>query len=164
LLTLFEAARWAPSHYNSQPWRFSYGKNGTAHFGAILASLVPSNQLWASKAGALVVVISQVIGDHDGKPLPTHSFDAGAAWMSVALQASTMGLFAHGMGGFDHDATAKAVQVPPGFKLEMVFAVGAIGSADFLPDFYKTLEAPNDRRPTKESIFEGPFHIEPKKK
>jgi nitroreductase len=112
-LTLFEAARWAPSHYNSQPWRFSYAKHGAPHFGAILSSLAPPNQLWASKAGALVVVVSQIIGDHDGKPLPTHSFDAGAAWMSIALQASSMGLFAHGMCGFDHDATAKAVQLPP---------------------------------------------------
>src|SRR5258708_22155554 len=86
LMTLFEAARWAPSCGNFQPWRFLYARRDTDFWPAFLELLVPGNLSWAQHAGALVLLISRTHLDGDGKPSVTHSYDTGAAWMSLALQ------------------------------------------------------------------------------
>ncbi|MBP6738082.1 MAG: nitroreductase family protein, partial [Rhodobacteraceae bacterium] len=103
LLTLLEAARWAPSAVNVQPWRFAWGLRGDSGFEAIANTLVPFNG-WAKQAAALVVVASKTTrtaSDRSEAANPSHAFDAGAAWMSLALQAHLAGWAAHGMGGFD---------------------------------------------------------------
>lgn len=101
VLSLLEAARWAPSASNHQPARFVWALRGEAGFAAINGALVPFNQAWASKAGALLAVASKdmTLGqDGAENPNPWSAFDAGAAWMSLALQAHAMGLVAHGDG------------------------------------------------------------------
>src|ERR1700709_2500769 len=91
LFTMFEAARWAPSSYNSQPWRFLYATNNNAHWDKFLGLLIEFNQSWAKTASALVFVVSETTMVSPGKdarvPSHSHSFDAGAAWGSMALQA-----------------------------------------------------------------------------
>jgi nitroreductase len=93
LMTVFEAARWAPSSLNYQPWRFVYAHNGDAEWDTFLGALVPFNQSWASKASVLIYVISDMILESHGarNPSHSHSFDAGAAWMALALQAHSNG-------------------------------------------------------------------------
>src|SRR5690349_8362831 len=100
LLRIFEAARWAPSAFNSQPWRFLYARRGDEHWDLFLSLLIPWNQGWAHSASVLVYILSDSlpITDKAGQPQPstTHSFDAGAAWACLALQATRMGYHAHG--------------------------------------------------------------------
>ena len=88
LMSLFEAARWAPSSYNNQPWRFLYAKKGTPNWNVFFNLLVEGNKIWAKNAAVLVVIISRKNFEHNGKPSITHQFDAGAAWENLALEAS----------------------------------------------------------------------------
>src|SRR5215470_19716615 len=101
LFTLFEAARWAPSCFNSQPWRFLYARRGTEHWPRFLGLLSAYNQSWAKNAAALLILVSKTTmlprGADKEVPSPTHSLDAGAAWANVALQAVRSGWAAHGM-------------------------------------------------------------------
>ena len=118
--TLFEAARWAPSCFNEQPWRFLYARTGTPGWDRFFDLMVEGNQRWAKNAALLVVVISRETFERNDSPSPTHSYDAGAAWQSFALQGSSMGLVVHGMTGFDYDAA-------PG---QLKSAVGLPGGGD----------------------------------
>ena len=105
LMSLFEAARWAPSSYNNQPWRILYAKKGTASWNVFFNLLLEGNKVWAKNAAVLVVVISRKNFEHNEKPSITHQFDAGAAWENLALEASTRGIVTHGMQGFDYEKT-----------------------------------------------------------
>jgi nitroreductase len=147
MMRLLEAARWAPSASNLQPARFAWGLRGDAAFAAILAALVPFNQDWAEAASGLIVVASKPHSDKNGAEVANlwHGFDAGAAWMSIALQAQSMGLIAHAMGGFDGPALASAVRLPAGYALHAVVAVGVQGLAESLPDGLRAREMPNER-------------------
>src|SRR5436305_441111 len=101
LFPLFEAARWAPSSYNGQLWRFIMARRQNRdEFDRFLGLLVPGNQAWAKNAAALVVVASRTRFERDDKPAITHTFDAGAAWENLALEATRRELVAHGMQGF----------------------------------------------------------------
>src|SRR2546428_3615641 len=102
-LTLFEAARWAPSTYNEQEWRFLYARRDTPHWFTFFDLLVEGNQAWCKNAAVLVVVLAHKVFAKNGKPNPVHLFDCGSAWENVALQATAMGLVAHGMQGFDFE-------------------------------------------------------------
>ncbi len=108
LLRFFEAARWAPSGYNAQPWRFLYARRDTPEWQPVFAALSEYNQGWATRASALVVILSRKVWTPPGKTEPqaitTHSFDAGAAWANLALQVTLSGWHAHGIGGFDKGA------------------------------------------------------------
>ncbi len=147
MMRLLEAARWAPSASNLQPARFAWGLRGDAAFATILAALVPFNQDWAEAASGLIVVASKPHSDKNGAAVANlwHGFDAGAAWMSIALQAQSMGLIAHAMGGFDGPALASAVRLPAGYALHAVVAVGVQGLAESLPDGLRAREMPNER-------------------
>ena len=108
LMTLFEAARWAPSAFNSQPGRFLYAKRGDENWQRFLSLLIPWNQSWAHSASVLVYIVSDTLPFTDkasGAPArsTTHSFDAGAAWACLALQATKMGYQAHGMSGIQYE-------------------------------------------------------------
>ena len=100
--TLLEAARWAPSSYNEQPWKFFFGKTKEQQAEAF-STLVEDNQKWVESSGFLCFVAAKRNFSITGKSNGTYAFDAGAAWMSLALQAHIMGLSAHGMSGFDHE-------------------------------------------------------------
>lgn len=161
LLSLLEAARWAPSASNLQPWRFLYGHAGTPAFHSILQGLVPFNQGWADKASALIVVLSKRSsvppGQSEAKANPWHSFDAGAAWMSLALQAQHAGLITHAMGGFDGEALRTALKVPADVAIEAVVAVGKQGDKAALPEALQAREQPSERLALSQIAAEGPY-------
>ena len=155
LFTLFEAARWAPSSYNNQPWRFVYALKNTPHWDTLFNLLVDFNKGWCKNAGALVVVISKKTFDHNNKPARTHSFDTGAAWMSVSLQGTLKGLVVHGMEGFDYDKAHKELNIPEDYTVEAMAAVGKPGRKEDHPADMQKMETPNDRKKITEFIFEG---------
>ncbi|CAH1661283.1 hypothetical protein CHELA1G11_12409 [Hyphomicrobiales bacterium] len=107
LKVILEAARWAPSAFNAQPWRFLYARRGDANWETFLGSLNAFNRSWAAHAGALVFVVSRATmrppGGEEDVPSYSHSFDAGAAWGFLALQATLLGWHSHAMTGFDHE-------------------------------------------------------------
>jgi nitroreductase len=156
ILTLLEAARWAPSGGNGQPWRFVYALRGTPAFDAFLAALVPGNREWAHAAGALLVLAARTVRD-DGKPASSAAFDAGAAWMALALQGTLSGLVVHAMGGFEKEAARAAAALPAGVEPQVMIAVGHPGRAEDLPEKLRAREQPNDRRPLSEIVFAGRF-------
>jgi nitroreductase len=154
VLTLLEAARWAPSSGNGQPWRFVWALRGTPAFEALLATLVPGNREWAHAAGALVLVAARTVRD-DGKPAPTAAFDAGAAWMALALQGTLSGLVVHAMAGFDKAQASLAAALPPGVEPQAMVALGHPGRAEDLPEKHRARESPSDRLPLEQLAFEG---------
>ena len=161
LLTLLEAARWAPSSYNSQPWRFIYAHRDTPEFDRLLNLLVPFNQSWAKNASVLTILVSPstMLPPGAEKPVPSHSHshDAGAAWAYLALQATKSGWQAHGMVGFDIDRAFAELNVPPGFRVEQAIAIGRAGDKSILPEQLAAREAPNDRLPLDQIIVHGGF-------
>lgn len=157
LLSLFEAARWAPSSYNNQPWRFIYAKRDTEHWERLFGLMGEFNQGWTHRASALVVVISKKTFDFNGTPCRTHSFDSGAAWQNLALEASAQGLVAHGMEGFDYDRAHTELNVPDEYQVEAMIAIGKPGNKEDLSPELQEREAPSDRRPLQEIIMEGHF-------
>lgn len=154
--SLFEAARWAPSSNNNQPWRYLFARAGTPEFATFLDLLVPGNRAWCERAGALLVALSKTTFDN-GSPARTHSFDAGSAWMSLALQASAMGLVAHGMQGFDYDAAHSRLGVPEEYAVECMIALGKPGRIEDLPEYQQAREVPSDRKPIEAFAFEARF-------
>ena len=157
LMRLFEAARWAPSSFNSQQWRALYARRGTEHWQTFLDLLVEGNKTWAKNAAVLVVFISRKMFDHNDEPSITHSYDTGAAWENFALQGFQQGLVVHGMEGFDYERARKELQIPDEFQVEAMAAVGKPGPKELLPEKLGARESPNDRRTLSESVFEGPF-------
>jgi len=154
--SLLEAARWAPSSGNNQPWRFVYARCGTAAFKAFHDLLAPGNKPWCEKASALVVVVARMTRA-DGRPARTHAFDTGAAWMSLALQAHLLGLVAHGMEGFDYDRAGQVIGLPPDHAIQCMVAVGRPGRREDLPEPYRGREEPSDRRARDSFAFEARF-------
>jgi nitroreductase len=161
LLRFFEAARWAPSAYNSQPWRFLYAKNGTEHWPLFLGLLSEFNRSWARNASALVVLLSKTTfvapGKTEAAPAPSHAFDAGAAWASLALQASLSGWRTHAIGGYDKNQARQALAVPADYALEAAIAIGRQGDKTLLPPGLQEREQPSPRRPLAELVAEGGF-------
>ena len=159
LMTLFEAARWAPSSGNFQPWRFLFARRDTDFWPAFLDLLKPTNREWAARAGALVVVISRTHFEGDGRPCVTHSFDSGAAWQNLALQAWLNKLVAHGMEGFDYARARRVLRVPDGYAVEAMIALGHRGNKAELSGSLQKKEKPSNRRPLSETVCEGPFSL-----
>ena len=161
LMTIFEAARWSPSSYNSQPWRFIWARRGTPTFQTFLGLLTGANPDWCDRASALVFIVScetmMVPGKPDPVPSLTHSFDAGAGWMSLALQAHQLGWYTHGMVGLNFAEAAGVLKVPTGFRVETAIAIGKLGDPATLAEGMRAREMPNDRRPLSGTAFEGAF-------
>lgn len=127
LMSLFEAARWSPSHYNTQGWRFVYSKRDSKSWNDYLDALVPGNRKWAKDAGVLIVVLSKKFSTYKGKKeeVHSHSFDAGSAWMAMALEGTARNLVVHAMGGFDHKKAAKMIGLNSSdYRIEAMIAVG----------------------------------------
>ena len=161
LNTLFEAARWAPSAYNNQPWRFLYARRDTADWNLFFDLLVEPNKVWCKNAGALLVILSKTTFDFNGKPSRTHSYDAGAAWGYFALQGSASGLVVHGMQGFDYDRARTVLAVPDDYQVEAMAAVGRPGRKEDLPEDLQKREAPSDRKKVDRIAWEGKFRTTP---
>lgn len=159
LLTILDAAHWAPSASNQQPWRFVYALQGSEDWDKFVGLLVESNQEWAKNASALIFVISRDFnGDFsEGRKSYTHSFDAGAAWGHLAMQARLSGFYAHGMGGIKHDEIREAFAIPEGYRVEAGVAVGRLADKSVLPERYRDREFPSQRKPLSDVAFRGKF-------
>lgn len=156
LMSLFEAAHWAPSSNNNQPWRFIYARRNTPYWDTVFGLMNESNQMWAKNAAVLVVVISKTTFD-SGKPARTHSYDTGAAWVSLALQGSLKNLVVHGMQGFDYDRAKKELKVPDDYSVEAMIAIGKHGKKEDLADYQQEREFPSSRKSIAEIAMEGMF-------
>lgn len=157
LMTLFEAARWAPSSYNNQPWRILYAHRETEQWTLFFDLLVDGNKAWAKNAGVLLLFISKTTFDRNGEQSITHSFDTGAAWGNLALQSFHLGYVAHGMEGFDYDRAKEVLKIPDGFRIEAMAAIGRPGPKESLPEELQKRESPTDRRDLSQTIFEGVY-------
>lgn len=157
LLRLFEAARWAPSTYNEQEWRFLYAPQTSSHWPLFFDLLVEGNKAWCKNAAVLVVILARKTFTRNEKPNPVHLFDAGSAWENLALQATSMGIVAHGMQGFDFERARTSLNVPDNFAVAAMFALGRPGDPAELPPDFRDGEKPSGRRKVQESICEGPF-------
>ena len=158
IMSLFEAARWAPSSYNNQPWRFIYAKRNTEHWDRFFNLLAEGNKNWTKNAALLVVVISRKNFEFNEKPAITHQFDAGSAWENLALEASSRGIVAHGMQGFDYEKAGVDLGVPHDFEVMAMIAIGKKGPIEILPPELQEMEKLTDRKPLKEIIMEGFYH------
>lgn len=157
LFALFEAARWAPSSHNNQPWRFVYAKRDTQYWEKLFSFLVEGNQAWVKNAAAVVVVISKTVSEYNGSFIRTHSFDTGSAWENLALQGTLNGLVVHGMSGLDYEKAAAGLGITENFKIEMMFAVGKPGDLMELPEKLREIEKPSGRKELTEIVNEGEF-------
>ncbi|HTP39163.1 MAG TPA: nitroreductase family protein [Steroidobacteraceae bacterium] len=156
LMVLFEAARWAPSSSNFQPWRMLYVRRGTPLWSTYVGLLFEGNRVWAQHAGAIVLFLSKTVMD-DGRPCTTHSYDTGAAWQNFALQAYLQGYALHGIGGFDAARARTELKIPPEYAVEAMAVIGKLGNKADLPDHLQAREQPNGRRPLSETVAEGLF-------
>lgn len=159
--TIFDAARWAPSAFNYQPWRFLYAHRDSADWARFLGVLLPFNQSWVQNAGALIFVLSDTLmaapGSEDFKPSHSHSFDAGAAWATLALQATRLGYHTHAMTGVDFDKARAELAVPDRFRIEAAIAIGRQGDKAILPEGLQAREVPSDRKPIEAFAVAGNF-------
>lgn len=156
---IFEAAGWAPSAYNVQPWTFLYARRGDENWELLLSQLIEFNQGWAKNASALVFVVSDrfMRSDKGYNENHSHSFDAGAAWALAALQAHAMGYHTHGMTGLKFGEAEKALGIPQDHRLEAAFAIGRQAPKETLPDFLQEREVPSTRKPVSEIARPGKF-------
>lgn len=163
LLSFFEAARWSPSAYNSQPWRFLYARRDTPNWERFLGLLNEFNRGWAQHASALVIVVSKTTftapGATEESPALWHTFDTGAAWAHLALQASISGWHTHAMAGFDQDLTRKELKVPEGYDLHAAVAIGKLGDKATLAEYLQARETPSPRLPLGKLVAEGDFSL-----
>lgn len=146
--TLFEAARWAPSSVNEQPWMFVFAtQDQTDLWERIFDSLSEGNKTWATNAPLLIVSMARTSFSRNGLPNPTASYDLGGANAFLSLQATAMGLNVHQMGGYDRDILRRNLNIPDNFELGVVMAVGFSGSPETLPDNLRIRElAPRSRK------------------
>ena len=159
LMRLFEAARWAPSALNIQPWRFVYAHRGTPEWTPLFDALMEMNQAWVANASVLAFCLSDRFRRKPGAE-PTanrsHSFDAGAAWACLALQADHLGWAAHAMGGFHGEKAHLALGASEAdYRVEAAIAIGRPAGAETLPEAYRAREVPSGREPVGRFVFEG---------
>ena len=157
LKPLFEAARWAPSSSNAQPWRFLYVKRETSYWNRLFDLLVDFNKEWCKNAAVLGLVFSRMTLEKNNKPSRTHVYDTGAAWENFCLEGTRRGLVVHGMEGFDYDKARTQLKIPDDYQVEAMAAIGKPGQKDDLPPALQAREFPNDRKPQAEFVFEGSF-------
>lgn len=154
-MRLVEAARWAPSSYNSQPWRFIYAHRDTPEWKKLFDLMIPFNQEWAKDAAVLVIMLSLKNFEYDGKPSRTHSFCAGCAWENFALQGWAQGLVVHGLEGFDYDKARIDLHLPDDVEVEAMCVVGKPGAIERLSPALREREIASDRKPATELVFKG---------
>ena len=159
LEAIFAAAGLAPSAFNYQPWKFLYARRGDANWERFLSLLIPFNQSWAKDAAVLVFIVSDTKkrGGEQPADFYSHSFDAGAAWAQMALQATLLGYHAHGMTGLDFDKARAELGLPDDFRLEAAVAIGRRDAPERLPEGLRGGEVPSPRKPVGEIAFAGSF-------
>ncbi|HEX7877049.1 MAG TPA: nitroreductase family protein [Sphingobium sp.] len=147
--TIFDAARWAPSAFNYQPWRFLYAHRDSADWRRFVDLLLPFNQSWVERASVLIYILSDTLisrpGSDEASPSHSHSFDTGAAWALMALQATRLGYHSHGMTGLDFDRARAELAVPDRFRVEAAVAIGRRADRSVLPEALQSREEPSGR-------------------
>lgn len=156
-MALFEAARWAPSSFNNQHWRFLYATKEDDEWNDFLNLVNDWNQKWAKRASVLVCLISKTTFDYNGEFARTHSFDTGSAWENLALEATRRGLVAHAMQGFDYELAKKTLDVPDEYDVECMIAIGEKAEPEVLPDDMQEDETPSQRKDLDDIIMNGGF-------
>ncbi len=155
LKALFEAARWAPSSYNNQSWRFIYATHEDEEYEKFVDLMNEFNAGWAEPGYALIVLASKKTFDHNGEESITHSFDTGSAWENLALEAARRGLIAHGMQGFDYEGAKEVLDIPDEFEVEAMIAVGSKEDEQALDEDIQV--NPNGRKSMDEIVSKGSF-------
>ena len=157
---IFEAAGWAPSAFNVQPWRFLYAHRGDDNWDRFLNLLVDFNRDWAKDASVLVFVVSDILqrkDDSTASPNHLHSFDAGAAWVLAALQATAMGHYAHAMSGMKFELAKRELAIPDDYRLEAAFVIGILGPKEKLSEVLQQREKPSGRKPVSDFAWSDNF-------
>jgi len=157
LQSLFEAARWAPSSNNEQPWAFIVAtKDDQENFEKSLGALIEFNAGWARKAPVLVIAVAELAFAKNNAPNRNAQYDVGAASLQLSIEATSRGLFVHQMAGFDPETAKEAYNIPQGWEPIAAMAIGYPGDASSLPEPYQTREkAPRSRKPIREFVMSG---------
>lgn len=157
LQRVVEAARWAPSSRNLQPWSFLFGFQGDTVYDTIYSSMAEFNRLWVKTAPVLALAIG-ITYDEQGNPNNSYLYDLGQAVTMLTMQAASEGLYVHQIGGFDHDTVSKELAIPLNHKVVVAFTVGYRGNPEVLhPNLLKLELSPRIRKPLDEFVFDGNF-------
>jgi len=155
---IFEAARWAPSASNEQPWHFIIGEQGDETYKKIFSTLVEFNQLWAKTAPLMGITVGRINGLKSGQPSEWFKYDVGQAVACMSFQATHERLFVHQMAGFDREMAAKLFEIPDGFEVITAFAIGNIGDYKVLhPNLQKIELEERTRKNMDEFVFSNKF-------
>jgi len=157
LRSLFEAARWAPSSNNEQPWAYIVArKDDKANFDKILGTLMEFNANWARNASALAITVAKLAFAQNHTPNRNAQYDTGAATALLSVEATAQGLFVHQMAGFDPEKARQAFAIPEGWEAIAAMAIGYPGNPDSLPPKLKDRElAPRTRKPIRDFVMTG---------
>ena len=156
ILAVLDSARWAPSCFNEQPWRFIVTREEEA-LHKMQSCLAEQNQQWANRAPVLIAVISKPEFSHNGKKNRWNHFDTGAAWACLALEAKVRGLITHAMGGFFEDKVRVQFKIPADWGIHAIVALGYQGPSNQLSREIQEREIPSTRKPLHELWREGHF-------
>lgn len=149
LMSVFEAARWAPSSQNKQPWKFIIAKTKQDR-AKFYDFIMEGNRKWCEKAPVLALIISEQTGS-------SHAFDTGTAWGYLSIQAAQHGLITHPMGGIYKDKAQKLLNIPENYTVHALVAIGYQGEKEELPKELQEREHPSNRKPLEEVVIEGTF-------
>ena len=152
LFSLFEAARWAPSAKNTQPWRFILARTEEDKT-KFESFILPANLVWCKSAPVLALVLSKKV--EDGQAYRSHAFDVGMASANLALEATKKGLITHFMGGFDVELARQVLEIPSEYELQAVIAIGYQGEKEVLSEALQSREQPSGRKELSDILFEG---------
>lgn len=155
---IFEAARWAPSSSNDQPWRFIAGLKGDKTWDMIMETLVEFNQKWAKLAPVLALSIGKKISDKNGRPSKTFMYDVGQSVAYITFQAMHEGLFVHQMGGFSAQKATDLFNIPDDYQVLTAFVIGHKGSPNLLEENFAEMErSERQRHPLNKLVFRENF-------
>ena len=158
---IFEAARWAASSFNEQPWRFVYAHKGDQAYGKLMEAINSFNQAWASSAPLLILGVVKDSFSHNGAANRHANYDLGAAVANMSIQAAEADIYFHQMAGFDPGKAAELIAIPEGYTPVVMIAAGYIGDADDLPEKLGEREnAPRERKVVSDFAFEGEFRVQ----
>lgn len=152
LWAILEAAHWAPSCFNEQPWRFYVAKSDEmkANFVAFLAE---GNRNWAQNAPVLVAIVSKLTFSRNDKPNRWNAFDSGTAWGYMTMEAYQRGYVTHAMGGFNKEQAKNVLCLTEDYQVQAIVAVGKYAIQDSIPEEERKQETISTRKPTSEVTF-----------
>lgn len=157
IMSLLEAARWAPSCYNEQPWNFIlFKKEKPEDYNKILDVLSPRNRLWAKNAPLIMLSVAKMNFERNNKFNRYSLYDVGSAVTHLTMQATSMGLYVHQMAGFDSEKAQQLFNIPEGYKPVSAIAIGYYGNIENLPDDFKKSETANrSRKPISDFVYQN---------